>query len=93
VGHVFAFLANFTWPWAPTQEPFSWLKLFWNLGYSGVASPKSWGGSNIFLGEMFDFRRITLFCWEKRLSKHKMTIRSYCRPPLATPMLGHHLRF
>ena len=23
---------------------------------------------------MFDFRRITLFCLEKRLSKHKMTI-------------------
>jgi len=23
---------------------------------------------------MFDFRRITLFCSEKRLSKHKMTI-------------------
>jgi len=22
---------------------------------------------------MFDFRRITLFCLEKRLSKHKMT--------------------
>ena len=27
-----------------------------------------WGGG------MFDFRRITLFCLEKRLSKHKMTI-------------------
>jgi len=25
---------------------------------------------------MFDFRRITLFCLEKRLSKHKMTIYS-----------------
>ena len=25
-------------------------------------------------GEMFDFRRITLFWLEKRLSKHKMTI-------------------
>jgi len=23
---------------------------------------------------MFDFRRITLFCLEKRLSKHKMTV-------------------
>jgi len=23
---------------------------------------------------MFDFKRITLFCLEKRLSKHKMTI-------------------
>ena len=25
---------------------------------------------------MFDFRRITLFCLEKRLSKHKITIYS-----------------
>jgi len=25
---------------------------------------------------MFDFRRITLFCLEKRLWKHKTTIRS-----------------
>jgi len=25
-------------------------------------------------GEMFDFSRITLFCLEKRLSKHKRTI-------------------
>ena len=41
---------------------------------------------------MFDFRRITLFCLEKRLSKHKMTIFSknfrgawpLC-PPLAMP--------
>jgi len=33
---------------------------------SGVASPK-------ILRGMFDFRRITLFCLEKRLSKHKMT--------------------
>jgi len=23
---------------------------------------------------MFDFRRLTLFFWEKHLSKHKMTI-------------------
>jgi len=36
---------------------------------SGVASPKIWGGA-----KMFDFRRITLSCLEKRLSKHKMTI-------------------
>jgi len=36
---------------------------------SGVASPKILGGD-----KMFDFRRITLFCLEKRLSKHKMTI-------------------
>jgi len=32
---------------------------------SGVASPKIWGA------KMFDFRRITLFCLKKRLSKHK----------------------
>jgi len=35
---------------------------------SGVASPKILGG------KMPDFRRITLFCLEKRLSKHKMAI-------------------
>jgi len=42
---------------------------------------------------MFDFRRITLFCLEKRLSKHKMTVfskklREAMAPlaPLATPM-------
>jgi len=45
---------------------------------SGVASPKIWGGQKLG-GEiggdkMYDFRRITLFCLEKRLSKHKMTI-------------------
>ena len=38
------------------------------LIYSGVASPKILGGKT------FGFRRITLFCLEKRLSKHKMTI-------------------
>jgi len=35
---------------------------------SGVASPKTLGG------KMFDFRGITLFYLEKRLSKHKMAI-------------------
>jgi len=34
---------------------------------SGVGSPKLRGG------KMFDFRRITLFCLKKRLSKHKKT--------------------
>jgi len=29
---------------------------------------------NLWGGIMFDFRRITLFCLEKRLSKHKMTM-------------------
>jgi len=37
--------------------------------------PKNLGGAKEFGGgKMFDFRRITLFCLEKRLSKHKMTI-------------------
>ena len=42
---------------------------------------------------MFDFRRITLFCLEKRLSKHKMTMFSKIFfeehgpfAPLAMPM-------
>jgi len=42
---------------------------------------------------MFDFRRIILFCLEKRLSKHKMTIFSKnlgramaLLTPLSTPM-------
>jgi len=29
---------------------------------------------NFWGAKMFDFRRITLFCLEKRLAKHKMTI-------------------
>ena len=37
-------------------------------GYQWRSQPQNWGG-----GKMFDFRRITLFCLEKRLSKHKMT--------------------
>ena len=43
---------------------------------------------------MLDVRRITLFCLEKRLSKHKMTIFSKnlgrpwpLWPPLVTPMI------
>jgi len=42
--------------------------------------------------KMFDYRRTTLFCSEKRLSKHKMTVFSEklggMAPllPLATPM-------
>jgi len=60
---------------------------------SGVGSPEILGGPKKFCGaKMFDFRRITLFCLEKRLSKHKMTIFSENLwgmaplPPLATPM-------
>jgi len=42
---------------------------------SGIASPKILREPKIFLGDkMFDFRRITLFCLEKPLSKHKITI-------------------
>jgi len=41
---------------------------------SGVASPKIWGAKNLGWVKMFDFGRITLFCLEKRLSKHKITI-------------------
>jgi len=42
---------------------------------SGVARPEIWGeAKNLVGGKMFDFKRITLFCLEKRLSKHKMTI-------------------
>jgi len=33
-----------------------------------AANPKIWGA------KMFDFRRVTLFCLEKRLSEHKITI-------------------
>jgi len=50
---------------------------------------KNLGGAKIF-----DFRRITLVCLEKRLSKHKMTICSKMfwghgpfAPPVATPMI------
>jgi len=58
-----------------------------NKSSSGIASPEIWRG------KMFDFRRITLFCLETRLSKGKMNI--FCKnlegawpfwPPLATPM-------
>ena len=52
-----------------------------------VASPK------MGAGKMFDRRQITLFCLEKRRSKHKMTIFSKniwgamaSLPPLATPV-------
>ena len=37
-------------------------------GYQWRSQPKNWE-----CGKMFDFKRITLFCLEKRLSKHKMT--------------------
>ena len=37
-------------------------------GYQWRTQPENW-----WSGKMFDFRRIILFCLEKRLSKHKMT--------------------
>jgi len=45
-----------------------------SLHGSVVASPKFGGGAKNFGGKMFDFRRITPFCLEKRHSKGKMTI-------------------
>ena len=42
---------------------------------NGVASPKFWEEpKNLGGAKMLDLRRITLFCLEKNLSKHKMTI-------------------
>ena len=48
---------------------------------------------------MFDFRLITLFCLEKRVSKHKMTMFSKnfgwpwpLWPPLATPTVSDPIR-
>jgi len=52
---------------------------------SGVASPKiGEGAKNLGETKMHDFRRNTIFCLEKRLSKHKITI--FPLPPPATPM-------
>jgi len=52
--------------------------------HSVVASPEIFWGA-----KMFDFRRITLFCLEKRFSKHKMSIFSKnlgeAMAPLAPP--------
>jgi len=56
---------------------------------SVVASPKFAVAKNFFEGKMFDFRRITLLCLEKRLPKQKMTIFSKnfwgAMAPFATP--------
>jgi len=41
----------------------------WRSQPKNLVGAKKIGGA-----KMFDFRRITLFCLEKRLSKHKMTI-------------------
>jgi len=67
------------------------LHWFDNYKISGLhrrSQPKNLEGA-----KMFDFRRKTAFCLEKRLSKHKMTIflkilwgAWLLWPPLATPM-------
>jgi len=44
------------------------------MAYSAVASPKIWGGEKFWGSKMFDFQRIALFCLEKCLSRHNMTI-------------------
>jgi len=60
----------------------------WRNQNKNLGGVKNFGGA-----KMFDFRRITLFCLEKRLSKHKTTIFSKnfwggipLWRPLATPM-------
>jgi len=59
------------------------------------SQPKKLVGGNLG-AKMFDIRRITLICLEKRFLKHKMTICSKhlggqwpLWPPLATPMTRH----
>jgi len=55
------------------------------------SQPKNLGGAKKFgKGKICDFRRITLFCLENRLSKHKITIfsKNLGRPwPLWLPWL------
>jgi len=57
------------------------------------SQPKNVGREkNLGVAKMFDFRRITLFCLDKRLSKHNMTAFQQFGGawppwlPLATPM-------
>jgi len=52
----------------PFESKVAYIYIAVAVGPSGVACPKVWEG------KMFDFRRITLFCLEKRLLKHKMTM-------------------
>jgi len=60
---------------------------------SGVASPEIFWGTIIWGPNFFFFRRTTLFCLEKRFSKHKITLflKTFAEHgpfgcPLATPM-------
>jgi len=41
------------------------------MDYQWRSQPKNLEGTKFFLAKMFDFRRITLFCLERRLSKTK----------------------
>ena len=63
------------------------------FAFSSSAMSAVVGGTTNFWGaEMFDFRRTTLFCLEKRLSKHKMTICSKNLggvAPLPTPVYAY----
>jgi len=63
-----------------------------NVINSGVASPENLGGKKIWGCKMFDFRRMTLFCLEKRLSKHKMTIFSKNLEGVMVPFVPPWLR-
>ena len=45
-GSVLRFLAQFTWPWAPTQQAIFWLKLIWILGYHGGLPINVWKRSD-----------------------------------------------
>jgi len=57
---------------------------------SGVASPKIWGGPKNFGGtKVYDFRRITLFCLEKRPSKHKIFSKHFGGPWPLWPPTGY----
>jgi len=55
------------------------------------SQPKNLEGAKKFWGaKVLDFRRITLFCLAKRLSKHKMTVFSKhlgCHGPFRSPWL------
>jgi len=59
------------------------------IGDVRVWQSVAWGAQKFGECKMFDFRRVTLFCFEKRLSEQKMTIyflKIWGHGPLATPM-------
>ena len=77
-------------------SPACFHRLFWKelrIKDSGVASPKIWG-QKLWGGNMFDFRRITLFCLENasQSTKCQCFLKIWGAwplwpPPLATPMI------